>query len=1109
MKFFKYWAGISAALCVGMAFSAPEAAAVNSWTNQAAAGFWQESNRWSLGVPPLSSQGTIFITNTVSKTVTINSSTPSINRTIKDLTLAAPNGFTNTLQLTNAGTVTPLRIVKNFIITNGGRLLITNSVLSADGVAGGPEDGNSYIDGSVTVLAGGSMTTTNTPDMNDGTLTVVGNASSGSLTVQGGRVLANTLYMGLEPGSRGTFTMSGGETKSSGLMCAGCRTDSTGAVWVAGGQLSVSNDFLIIGGDGRMGQMTVSNGTVTVQDFVLGLGDPDTSVGTLTVAGGTVQTLLDFTAGYNANTTGTVWITGGQFSVGISTILGYQPPSYGEITVSNGAVTTKNLFVGDSTGLSGSLGVYGGNVLVSSNMLIGYCPVSASGTVLVAGGSLFVTNANTNAVLEISGGTLTLSSGLLVADTIVITNTCAYFVYTGGTLLYGTSLLSASLDADGDGMLNGWEIQYGLGPLNPFGDDGASGDPDGDGFTNLEESQLATDPTNSDAPPFHITSIVREGNNIRIGWVTIGGTTNFVQAASSPGGSFADISSAIVIAGAFSSNTVGTVTNYLNSGAITNVSARFYRIRRGGTCVPPSITTQPFNSTNCVGDAASFAVAAGGSGPLNYRWRKNGVNLSDGGNILGATTANLTIVPVGTSDAASYDIVVSNACGSVTSVVASLTVNTAPTISCPANITVPNAPGQCSSNVAFMVGTTGSPAPTVTCTTNGLSVTSGASFPKGTTTVNCTAANLCDSTNCTFSVTVNDTEKPVPSCPGNITVSAAPGQCSSNVSFLASFTDNCAGGSVLCAPVSGSSFAKGTTNVVCTATDASGNSSNCTFSVTVNDTEKPVPSCPGNITVSAAPGQCASNVSFLASFTDNCAGGSVLCAPVSGSTFVPGTNNVTCTATDTSGNSSNCSFSVIVTDTENPTITCPADVVITNAAGVCCATGVVLGAPITGDNCGVASVTSNAPSSFLVGTNSVLWTVTDDHGNTTNCVQQVIVNLTNPNADTDGDGISDLAECLIGSDPLDSASGLRVLNIQRLGTDLKLTWLTVGGSTNVVQLANPIISGNYTNSYISLATLFVPGSGTVTTNWVDVGGATNAPSRYYRIQLSSGTPNCP
>src|SRR5207247_8335504 len=85
---------------------------------------------------------------------------------------------------------------------------------------------------------------------------------------------------------------------------------------------------------------------------------------------------------------------------------------------------------------------------------------------------------------------------------------------------------------------------------------------------------------------------------------------------------------------------------------------------------------------------------------------------------------------------------------------------------------------------------------------------------------------------------------PVSSCPGPLTVSTAPGQCATNLSFALSFTDNCPGGSILCVPASGSSFAKGATNVVCTATDASGNSSNCISTVTVTVTERPRPRSP-------------------------------------------------------------------------------------------------------------------------------------------------------------------------------------------------------------------------------------------------------------------------
>lgn len=73
-------------------------------------------------------------------------------------------------------------------------------------------------------------------------------------------------------------------------------------------------------------------------------------------------------------------------------------------------------------------------------------------------------------------------------------------------------------------------------------------------------------------------------------------------------------------------------------------------------------------------------MTATGTG-LTYQWRKNGVNLVDGGNISGATTATLTISPAGMGNSGSYDCVVSGACApSATSTAASLTVLPAATI---------------------------------------------------------------------------------------------------------------------------------------------------------------------------------------------------------------------------------------------------------------------------------------------------------------------------------------------------------------------------------------------------------------------------------------------
>jgi hypothetical protein len=94
---------------------------------------------------------------------------------------------------------------------------------------------------------------------------------------------------------------------------------------------------------------------------------------------------------------------------------------------------------------------------------------------------------------------------------------------------------------------------------------------------------------------------------------------------------------------------------------------------------PPSVTN-PSSATKFVGESVTFSVTATGTGPLTYQWRKGITNLSNGGNISGATSPNLTINPVGLSDAGSYNVVVSGACSPpATSASATLTVNAIPT----------------------------------------------------------------------------------------------------------------------------------------------------------------------------------------------------------------------------------------------------------------------------------------------------------------------------------------------------------------------------------------------------------------------------------------------
>jgi hypothetical protein len=90
---------------------------------------------------------------------------------------------------------------------------------------------------------------------------------------------------------------------------------------------------------------------------------------------------------------------------------------------------------------------------------------------------------------------------------------------------------------------------------------------------------------------------------------------------------------------------------------------------------PPIIVQQPVSVAKYPTDTAQFTVLAQGALPLFYQWRKGGVNLTDSGNISGSGTTNLTLTNIVSGNAGNYDVVVSNFVGSVTSLVATLTVN--------------------------------------------------------------------------------------------------------------------------------------------------------------------------------------------------------------------------------------------------------------------------------------------------------------------------------------------------------------------------------------------------------------------------------------------------
>ncbi|PTY06178.1 hypothetical protein DB347_12055 [Opitutaceae bacterium EW11] len=115
-----------------------------------------------------------------------------------------------------------------------------------------------------------------------------------------------------------------------------------------------------------------------------------------------------------------------------------------------------------------------------------------------------------------------------------------------------------------------------------------------------------------------------------------------------------------------------------NSAGSATSSAATLTVNAAATA--PTITTQPQSATATAGGSVSFSVAANGTAPLSYQWKKDGTAIS------GATSATYSIASAASTDAGSYTVVVSNSAGSVTSSAATLTIS--------ATVTAPSITGQ-------------------------------------------------------------------------------------------------------------------------------------------------------------------------------------------------------------------------------------------------------------------------------------------------------------------------------------------------------------------------------------------------------------------------------
>ena len=276
------------------------------------------------------------------------------------------------------------------------------------------------------------------------------------------------------------------------------------------------------------------------------------------------------------------------------------------------------------------------------------------------------------------------------------------------------------------------------------------------------------------------------------------------------------------------------------------------------------------------------------------------------------------------------------------------------------------------------------------------SLASGSLFFFGTTSVSCNATDKAGNVGkCSFYVTTLDVTAPVITCPPAIFVNTATGKSTANVSYIQPVVfDNDVVQSILCNFPSPTVFPVGLTTITCTATDRSNNANSCLIAVIVSDTEFPVIVCPASISNSTA----ASLATFTATYaapaaTDNVGiSGVPSCSYPSPNAFPVGITTVTCTAQDRAGNTGSCSFTVTITDTEAPILTCPSRVTGFTTPGL--STGLVSFSVSVTDNVNsnLASTCSSASGiAFTFGDTHVSCRATDAAGNTNNCSITVVV----------------------------------------------------------------------------------------------------------------------
>jgi poly(beta-D-mannuronate) lyase len=545
--------------------------------------------------------------------------------------------------------------------------------------------------------------------------------------------------------------------------------------------------------------------------------------------------------------------------------------------------------------------------------------------------------------------------------------------------------------------------------------------------------------------------------------------------------------------------------------------------------IAPSIDSQPSSQTIGVGANASFSVVADGTEPLSYQWYINGSTP-----LSGATNTSLIVSNAQPSDSGDYTVIVSNAYGTATSQTATLSViagtillNDSFDDGVRTNQALPNSAKWYASSSSYPLAVSG----------GALSVAAGghalaffkdsgvqslavgeqisASFTLNFSTVGTSAGGL------RFGLfNSNGTSRPPD--PNNaaftnydgyiVTTTAKYPDSSTNSSGSITFRQRNPGvGGTLISTVGSGIYSDVAASPATSQGFVAGINYTVTFTIARTAT--------GTINLSVGvTGGSLTNYTFtaddIAGIVTGFDGFAVLSTSSSGSTYT--IDNITVvhgtipapappsgifSASPTVGP---VPLTVTFTDSSTGAITSVAwdfgDGGTTNFA-----TPTNVQHLYATSGLYTVTLVANGPSAASTNTQSNLITAVDPYTWwASNYFACATCPQAQPDADPYGKGISNTNQFLLGLNPTNPASVFRILSAVRQTTDVVITWAAGGGRTNALQATSGDVNGGYTTNFVDITTpphIVTPGSGDVTNSYTDVGGATNSPSRYYRVRL--------